>query len=485
MSHRFWFIQKYEEKKKRSRAWAQPERLPNMKRATKMTVDRTWLESLKEDYPDAFHDQVPDKWPIETVFVDGQLKLQRQKDMVKWDSLLAVFRNNIRRHFAEGARTVIMAFDNYAHTPASKAPTQRKRVYGGGDVMKFDERVALPAMIPPNYEKLLMNRVFKGKVIQLIVSHIPDMFKLSGRQRLIVDYKENPVVFTADGEVREIVLDRRLGECDVKFMHYLQMGNLELDACDSDYVIIAMNQIERLQQLKLSVPRIFVKRIKLNLNKKRARGETAPPSVSSRQRVYEFADANTLVKRVQDKLSVIQSTWMPCTQQNIPRGHAIRVLGYLFAVIGSDFTRGLTQVSGKTVWRNLEMIWPAMTCCYDADLSAVVPRLAADALVSTIYRCIVFKKHCANVRGVTYQDVYDHLMRSSLSQSTKTRIQNVSQTACLLRNSNWVLRYWHDAVTCPDAVQAQYGYVYNARGAVHFDEHASLESLERLELEQE
>ena len=72
-----------------------------------------------------------------------------------------------------------------------------------------------------------------------------------------------------------------------------------------------------------------------------------------------------------------------------------------------------------------------------------------------------------------------------LSQSTKTRIQNVSQTACLLRNSNWVLRYWHDAVTCPDAVQAQYGYVYNARGAVHFDEHASLESLERLELEQE
>jgi hypothetical protein len=445
--------------------------------STRMTIDRTWLESLKQDYPDGFHEQVPANSPIETVFVDGQLKLQRQKDMVKWDSLLAVFRNNITRHFAEGARTVIMAFDNYAHTPASKAPTQRKRVYGGGDVMTFDDRVALPSMMPPNYEKLLLNRVFKGKVIQLIVSHIPGMVKLTGRQRLIIDYKENPVVFTADGDVREIVLEQRLGECDVKFLHYLRMGNLEVDACDSDYVIIAMNQVERLQQLKLQVPRIFVKRIKLNVNKKRARGEIAAASSSSRQRVYEFADVNVLVKRVQDKLTKLQRSWIPSTQPNIPAGHAMRVLSYLFAVIGSDFTRGLTQVSGKTVWNNLETVWPAMTCCYDADASAVVPRLAADSLVSTIYKCIVFKKHCGNLRSVVYDDVYAHLMKSSLSESTKMRLQNVPETACLLRNSNWVLRYWYDATTCPDSVQEEYGYVYNARGAVHFDADASMDSL--------
>jgi hypothetical protein len=438
-----------------------------------MTIDRTWLESLKQENPDAFHDQLPPGSPIETVFVDGQLKLQRQKDMVKWDSLLSVFRNIISRHFADGARTVIMAFDNYAHTPPSKAPTQRKRVNNGGDVMTFDDRVALPALIPPNYEKLLLNRAFKGKVIQLIVSHIPGMFKLTGRQRLIIDYKDNPVVFTSDGEVHEIVLADKLGECDVKFMHYLAMGNLVLDAVDSDYIIIAMTQIERLQQLNKTVPRIFVKRIKLNISNKRPRGEFVPPT---RKRIYEFADTNLLVQRVQDKLTTILST--PATGTGvIPPGHSIRVLAYLFAIIGSDFTRGLAQVSGKTVWNNLEYIWPCMPCCYDAKRCSVVPRLAADTLVSTIYRTIVFKKHCLNLRSAAYEDVYQHLMNSTLSQSTKSRIQNVTDTACLLRNSNWVLLYWYDATSCPDAVQPQYGYMYNARRAVHFDAQASLQNL--------
>lgn len=86
---------------------------------------------------------------------------------------------------------MVLAFDNYAHVPASKAMTQsnrKKRV----PKIDFSETQTLPCMVPEGerWSSCISNRTFKAKVIELVMCRLPEMVlpRYPGKQ-LIIDYQ--------------------------------------------------------------------------------------------------------------------------------------------------------------------------------------------------------------------------------------------------------------------------------------------------------
>ena len=125
-----------------------------------MTVDRTFLEVLKTTTPDAFSKSVP---AADVVFIDGQLHLQCPASIHTWDDWVsALYIKPIQRYLAmTGVKVVVIAFDDYAHCPLSKGPTQAKRK-SRCEVPTWSPLQPLPPQIPANYANLLFNRAFKG-----------------------------------------------------------------------------------------------------------------------------------------------------------------------------------------------------------------------------------------------------------------------------------------------------------------------------------
>ena len=131
-------------------------------------------------------------------------------------------------------------------------------------------------MIPANYNQLLFNRNFKTRVVIYMIQQITLQTRLKfPNQRVIIDYQNNPYVAVgigaakAGGEIgpgsepvlaTEFEVKCPLGESDLKWVRYLPFGNMILDAIDSDYLIIALNQIER---LGVAAPKIYVRRLLL------------------------------------------------------------------------------------------------------------------------------------------------------------------------------------------------------------------------------
>jgi hypothetical protein len=142
-------------------------------------------------------------------------------------------------------------------------------------------------------------------------------------------------------------------------------------------------------------------------------------------------------------------------------GHEIAMLVALIGLSGTDFTRGIPLVSGKTLYDLLPHLWVRLAHAYDPATRQLRPDAALDAVLSVVYHR-KFERHVKSAAGGVGA-VLDALARSSLSERTRRLLPSPEVLHCTVRNTNWLLRYWLDE-EYPDPVQPQFGFV-RAAGA--------------------
>jgi hypothetical protein len=211
-----------------------------------MTIERQWLEIFKSEVPDAFSDEAP--FPCDVGFIDAQIKLMAMPHEHEWDAFLEKqFRKPVTAMFALGARTVVLAFDDYENVPRAKAITQAKR-RTGLTPYDFKEGDPLPERPPHPWNAAMANRAFKARVIEFIAGELPELFKdMPTGLAIVVDWKgKSAARLTADGEGNIMVAheDRKaVGEADLKFRDWAERSRdlvLAAEAIDGDFVPIAL-----------------------------------------------------------------------------------------------------------------------------------------------------------------------------------------------------------------------------------------------------
>lgn len=427
-----------------------------------MTIDSTWLSAFKEDLPHAFTPHSP--FRASAVFVDGQIKLMQatQTEPQTWDDFI---HRQFVRHLLRWYQTcdaVVLAFDNYEHVPRAKSMTQVKR-RRNVPVLPFTASSELPCMVPDGerWVQCIANRVFKTRVIDLILVRLPGLL-LTGQpnRRLIVDYQQ-PVEFRfQDGRVTAELLEELppLGEADVKFTRFAdRFGKLLVDSIDGDSVPIALMHHELCLRRATPPPLISIYRMELKQAKRSADDRPRP-------RTYEHVNVHALYEGLKDAIAQSSGRIRAPTHA----GHEMAMLIALIALTGTDFSRNLPQMSGRSVYGWLPDIWPTLLMAYQPDgpTGRLEPSRATDQLVALLYRT-KFPKHVGPSRAL--REVLEDLHDSTISQKTKDCLPTYERIACTVRNANWVLAYW----TCepaPDPIQPAYGFRLLASGATEYDD---------------
>jgi len=444
-----------------------------------MTIDSSWILSFKEEASEAFTEKSPFK--PKAVFCDGQIRLMRghQDDFITWDEyIFQQFHNHVRK-FYEKASTVILAFDDYEHVPQAKCMTQVKR---RKHLPKLDilAREPLPPF-PPSGERWsqhIANRTFKSKVIALVIQELPRLLGLKAGQSLIIDYAGCPVEYSVgeDGETvtRELEDLVPLGEADIKFMRYAEIyRDLMVDSVDGDSIPIALVYIEscmrdltagtmRAEDLAMAPPRISIYRMTTRLSEDKKKRKEA----GDKRRTFEFVNINFLYGQLYD----IFSQCMGRMHSPSHSPHLMKMMVVLIGLTGTDFTRSLPQVSGKSVFTFLPDVFLALMRCYDTMSGQLDVRRGADQLVTGIYSC-KFESHLkGGVGGL--EATLRCLQGSKLSQRTKDSLPSAQVVMCTLRNVNWLLKYWNEPTLAPSPLQieggeATFGFVLR-RGTVAY-----------------
>jgi hypothetical protein len=468
-----------------------------------MTIDSSWIASFKEETPEAFTDSVP--FRVTAAFCDGQIRLMRgnTSELITWDDYIwQQFHSHVLKFFKNHrVTTVILAFDDYTHVPEAKSMTQIKR---RKHLPKLDilERDPLPNVCPygDRWDQCIANRTFKTKVINLVIERLPWLLKLTGEQSLIIDYAGHPVAFRTgpDGQMQKRVLESLvpLGEADIKFSRYADLfRDLLVDSVDGDSIPIALIHHEKSMKeltngsmepsdLTGSPPQICIFRITTKVSDdsfkparkkvKGANGQTqaateAPTAVipaSKGKRTYEYVNIPLLY-------TCMRSVISQCFGRAQLTSHLDQYMLMLLSLIGltgTDFTRSLPQVSGKSVYRFLPDILGPVVGCFNPEEGQLDVKAAADYIVAGIYSA-KFSPHF-HTPPTTIEEALHTLKISKLSDRTKGSLPAASQVTCTIRNINWLLRYWKEPETVPDPLEssagrATYGYT-RQQGMVMF-----------------
>ena len=428
-----------------------------------MTIDSSWILSFKEEASEAFTEKSPFK--PKAVFCDGQIRLMRghQDDFITWDEyIFQQFHNHVRK-FYENASTVILAFDDYEHVPQAKCMTQVKR---RKHLPKLDilAREPLPPF-PPSGERWsqhIANRTFKSKVIALVIQELPRLLRLKAGQTLVIDYAGCPVEYSVgeDGQRTRVLSDLvPLGEADIKFMRYAEIyRDLMVDSVDGDSIPIALVYLEscmrdltggsmRAADLQGAPPRISIYRMTTRLaDDKKKRKEAG-----DKRRTFEFVNINFLYGQLYDIFSQCMGRmYSPSHAQ-----HLMRMMVVLIGLTGTDFTRSLPQVSGRSVFTFLPDLFVALIRCYDTMSGQVDVRMGADHLVTGIYGC-KFESHLKGA-GAGLEATLRCLQGCKLSQRTKDSLPSAQVVLCTLKNVNWLLKYWVEPTLAPSPLQIEGG----------------------------
>jgi hypothetical protein len=451
-----------------------------------MTIDSTWLCAFKEEMPHAFTQRNP--FQSTAVFVDGQIKLMQgpPPEPQTWDDFIyRQFARHLARFF-ESCDVVILAFDNYEHVPRAKCMTQAKR-RRNIPVLPFSATSELPCMVPEGerWTQSIANRVFKTRVIDLVLLRLPALLLLHHpKRRLIVDYQV-PVEYRFDPHdslihAQPIEEFPAMGEADLKFTRFAdRFGKLMVDSIDGDSIPIALMHHERCLRRAAPPPMVSIYRMQLNvtpsagsasagkldsagraLGKRPASGDDQPKKRQPRQ--YEYVNVHALYEGL--KQAIAQSNG----RIRIPThaGHEMSMLIGLIALTGTDFSRNLPQMAGKSVYSWLPDIWPALAAAYHPGMCCLVQERAVDQLVALLYR-IKFAKHAKAQDSL--QGVLADLHGSTIAARTKESLPSVERVACTVRNANWVLAYW----TCdpaPDPIQPAFGFRLLPSGCPEYDD---------------
>ena len=450
-----------------------------------MTIDSTWIAAFKEETPEAFTKHIP--FQPKAAFCDGQIRLMRghTQGLLTWDDYIwQQFQSHVTRFYRNhSVSVVILAFDDYAHVPEAKCMTQLKR---RRHLPKLEilAREPLPPVCPcgQRWEQSIANRVFKAKVIARVVEVLPNLLNLQPGQTLIIDYAGTPIEYTPnpDGSLstKELTHLCPLGEADVKFMRYADMyKDLLVDSVDGDSIPIALLHTEnairdltqgtmRMEDLRAAPPRVCIYRITTRVQgeeepaKKKAKGDPSPaktePKIS--KRTFEYVSIPLLHSRLRDAMAQCLGRGRTPSHD----GHLMSMLVGLIGLTGTDFSRQMPQVSGRTVFGYLADLVPQLLICYDPARGQLDVSLATDKLVAGIY-AQKFHSHLKS-RPVNLEAALCTLRASKLSERTVTSLPSSAQIRCTVRNVNWILRYWREPETVPspstnEGGVATYGFV--------------------------
>jgi hypothetical protein len=190
-----------------------------------------------------------------------------------------------------------------------------------------------------------------------------------------------------------------------------------------------------------------------------------PPAAERKERTklprsYEYVDITCLYEAL--RTAVLQSIGR--TRLPLHAGHEVRMLTALVCLTGTDFSRGLPQVSGKTVYDLLPRLWMTLVLAYDPAEDQLRTEDAADRLLALIYH-EKFPKHTQSRRGT--RAVLAELRASGISERTKGTLPTPERLEATVRNVNWVLQYWR-CEPCPDPVDPQFGYRRTAQGLTQY-----------------
>ena len=272
-----------------------------------------------------------------------------------------------------------------------------------------------------------------------------------------------------------------MGEADVKFTRYADLfQRLMVDSIDGDSIPIALLHHERCLSLETCPPRVSVYRMELHDREESSRTagkqtkkaalpdekdkklkRKAPEAPAQREkRSYEYVDIQCLYEAL--RTAVLQSIGR--THLPLHAGHEVRMLMALVCLTGTDFSRGLPQVSGKTVYELLPRIWMTLVLVYDPRKDQLLADEAADRLLALIYH-EKFSKHTQSRKGA--RAVLSELQASGISERTKATLPTPERLEATVRNVNWVLQYWR-CEECPDPVDANYGYRRTPQGVTQY-----------------
>lgn len=437
-----------------------------------MTIDNTWLQSFKAEAREAFTPTAP--WKAHAVFSDGQIRLMQAppKQPQTWDAY--IYNRFVRYYqpFLETVKVLIIAFDNYEYVPEAKCMTQdsrRKHV----PVVNFSETSPLPCMVPEgeNWTQCMANRTFKNKVIELLVMRLPALIlSKHPNKQVVIDY-EVPQMFTLlpDGKLHreEQVGMLPMGEADVKFCRWSdKFQRVIIDSIDGDSVPIALMHHETLLQRGECPPKVAIYRYELLREKKAVpppkrkadamKEDETPVKAKRAPMSWEYLDVHMLYEVL---LDVVRQT--VGSENTLPshKGHEIRMLIGLITLTGTDFTRHLPQVSGKTVLDMLPSIWMSLAITYDPITKQFKEEQALARLIPKIYS-EKFDKHVKSTsRG--YKGVYEDMMRSGICKRTKESLASLERMETTVKNCNWVLQYWmcHQEGPPHPIESGRFGYV--------------------------
>ena len=121
-------------------------------------------------------------------------------------------------------------------------------------------------------------------------------------------------------------------------------------------------------------------------------------------------------------------------------GYHMKLLSFLVALCGTDFSRQLPFVTPPKLWEILQtrLIASQLISSFDTHSSQIVVERAVNGLVGAIYKQI-YSKHC---HGDTMDMIISSLIKSKLSENTKKRLPSAQRVNVTIRNANWLLIYW-------------------------------------------
>jgi hypothetical protein len=446
-----------------------------------MTIDSSWIASFKEESPTSFTKNIPFR-PI-AAFCDGQIRLMRghAQDFMTWDMYIwQQFHAHVRKFYENHkVSTVILAFDDYANVPEAKCMTQLKR---RRHLPKLDilEREPLPSFCPSGdrWDQCIANRTFKAKVIAMVIERLPGLLQLKPDQTLIIDYAGCPKEYRAGEsglEVREIKELLPMGEADIKFTRYADLfKDLLVDSVDGDSIPIALIHHEAcikeltmgsmdLDDLVEAPPRICIYRITTRVadDPPAARKRSADDEETSKaayKRTFEYVSIPALYHTLSDVCKQCMDRMKSPTHSQ----HLMSMLLALIGLTGTDFTRSMPQLSGKSVFGLLPDLWLSLMGSYDPMQGQLDLGRASDGLVA----CIYASKYATHVKtpSTSLQGVFETLHRSKLSQRTRDSLPSVPRIVCTIRNVNWLLKYWREPTNAPSPLfqeggVAKFGFV--------------------------
>jgi len=409
------------------------------------------VKILKGSCPQAFTAGRPAACKPQAAFIDGQIKLMAPSWIKTWEEFVRQqFVKPIQDCFDHHADVVVLAFDNYAHVPLAKAPTQRKRSEKVSE-FHFEAAAALPPVLPENWQQAMRNRVFKNKVVHRVLQMVRAEFtarlqQTTRRRSLVLDWHGQPEVLGHALPLPEMEALRR-GECDIKAFSYLHLGTLLVLSTDGDFLPLALLQLEAARREDARC-NILLNRMAVRVAGGAKKGAGCPQSK------YEYVNVALLADFV---------------RRSVKGPEPIRLFAAFVAMTGCDFAQNLPRLGPKKIWQD-RALFPA----YETVTAALI------LLFATKLYDALFRKHVATcLRGVS-GDATEEEVGARLYATLLGRVQKAPTVAPTIkdslwaparlcahsRNAEWTLHYWTLLDQHPDFLG--YGWQVDSGGRVAF-----------------